>query len=164
MWKVPKLKGLRGNEKVCCGNELLILIFIPWGLNVLWLHADVLVKFPSIVLINYSYVLHKNKSVKQIPTKYQCIFLNKMAPCIHKLQCWILHTEKLRNNKWLHQSNPEMNGNDNFSRKAGLIHIKWSVCVKCKHFQSQHLEIFHVMLWLSLILYLKNTSCRKEKP
>ena len=121
MWKVPKLKRLRGKQKVCCGNELFILIFIPWGLNVLWLHADVLVKFSSIILINCSCVLHKNKLVKQIPTKYQCIFFNKMAPCIHPLKCWILNTEKLRNNKWLHQSNPGMNGNDNFSWQGSSI-------------------------------------------
>ena len=162
MWKVPKLKGLCGKQKVCCGNELCILF--PWELNVLWLHADVLVKFPSIVLINCSHVVHENILVKQIPTKYHCIFFNKMAPCIHPLKWWILTTEKLRNNKWLHQSNPGMNGNDNISSKAGLIHIKWFICVKCKHFQSQHLEIFHIMLLLFLILYPKNTSWRKEKP
>ena len=121
---------------------MFILIFIPWGLNVLWLHADMLVKFSSIILINCSCVLHKNKSVKQIPTKYQCIFFNKMAPCIHPLKCWILNTEKLWNNKWLHQSNPGMNGNDNFSCKAGLIHIKWSVCLKCKHSSANTCKYF----------------------
>ena len=142
MWKVPKLKGLRTKQKVCCGNELFILIFIPWGLNVLCLPEDVLVKFSSIILINCSCVLHKNKLVKQIPTKYQCIFFNKMAPCIHPLKCWILNTEKLRNNKWLHQSNPGMNGNDNFSCKAGLIYIKWFVCLMCKHSRANTCKYF----------------------
>ena len=157
-----QIKGAMWQAKSMLWQWIVYIIFIPWGLNVLWLHADV--KFPSIVLISYSYVQHKNKSVKQIPTKYQCLFVNKMAPCIHPLKCWLLNTGKLRNNKWLHQSNPGMNGNDNFSRKAGLFHIKWSVCVKCKHFQSQCLEIFHVILWLFLIMYRKNTSWRKEKP
>ena len=112
-----QIKGTVWQAKSLLWQRIVYIIFIPPGLNVLWLHADVLVKFPSIVLINYSYVLHKNKSVKQIPTKYQCLFFNKIAPSI----------------------NPGMNGNDNFSCKAGLIHIKWSACVKCKHFQSQHL-------------------------
>ena len=57
-----------------------------------------------------------------------------------------------------------MNGNDKFSPKAGFVHIKWSVCVECKHFQSQHLEIFHVILWLSLILYPKKPVGEKRKP
>ena len=130
----------------------------------MWLYADVLVKFLSMVLIKKLLIcLHKNKSVKQIPTKYQCLF-NKMVPCIHPLKYLLLNTRKLRNNTWLNQSNPGMNGNDKFSPKAGLVHINWSVCVKCKCFQSQHLEIFHVILWLFLIFTLKIPVGEKKNP
>ena len=66
-----QIKGAMWQTKSLLWQQIVCVIFIPRGLNVLWLHPDVLVKFPSIILINYSFVLHKNKSVKQIPTKYQ---------------------------------------------------------------------------------------------
>ena len=59
-----QIKGAMWQTKSLLWQQIVYIIFIPRGLNVLWLHADVLVKFPSIILINCSFVLHKNKSVK----------------------------------------------------------------------------------------------------
>ena len=56
-----QIKGAMWQTKSLLWQQIVYIIFIPRGLNVLWLHADV---FPSIILINYSFVLHKNKSVK----------------------------------------------------------------------------------------------------
>ena len=65
------------SKKSVVATNCFYIIFIPRGLNVLWLHADVLVKFPSIVLINYSHVLHKKIGEAN---SNQISFFNKMAP------------------------------------------------------------------------------------
>ena len=69
-----QIKGVMWQTKSLLWQQIVYIIFIPRGLNILWLHADVLVKFPSIILINYSFVLHKNKSVSEFQPNISAYF------------------------------------------------------------------------------------------